>query len=75
MGTTEAEPLGYAPDALDRWSTRALAWAAGHPSDDLPMLGEHLASKHGRDVFLYVISGHKVRNPAAAMALIERVQA
>jgi len=27
----------------------------------------------GRDVFLYVISGHKVRNPAAAMALIERV--
>ena len=27
----------------------------------------------GRDVFLYVISGHKERNPAAAMALIERV--
>ena len=27
----------------------------------------------GREVFLYVISGHKVRNPAAAMALIERI--
>ncbi|MDE1146539.1 MAG: DUF72 domain-containing protein [Azospirillaceae bacterium] len=27
----------------------------------------------GRDVYLYVISGHKVRNPAAAMALIERL--
>lgn len=27
----------------------------------------------GREVFLYVISGHKQRNPAAAMALIERV--
>ncbi len=26
-----------------------------------------------RDVFLYVISGHKAHNPAAAMALIERV--
>ena len=26
-----------------------------------------------RDVYLYVISGHKVRNPAAAMALIERL--
>ena len=26
-----------------------------------------------RDVFLYVISGHKVSNPAAAMALIERL--
>ncbi len=28
----------------------------------------------GRDVFLYVISGHKAANPAAAMALIERVK-
>lgn len=27
----------------------------------------------GRDVFLYVISGFKARNPAAAMALIERL--
>jgi hypothetical protein len=27
----------------------------------------------GGVVFLYVISGHKERNPAAAMALIERV--
>lgn len=27
----------------------------------------------GRDVFVYVISGAKVRNPAAAMALIERL--
>lgn len=28
----------------------------------------------GRDLFLFVISGHKVRNPAAAMALIERLR-
>lgn len=27
----------------------------------------------GRELFLFVISGHKVRNPAAAMALIERL--
>lgn len=27
----------------------------------------------GRDLFLFVISGHKILNPAAAMALIERV--
>lgn len=30
-------------------------------------------SKGGRDVFVYFISGAKVRNPAAAMALIERL--
>ena len=28
----------------------------------------------GRDLFLFVISGHKVLNPAAAMALIERLR-
>ena len=31
------------------------------------------AEPAARDVFLYVISGAKVRNPAAAMALIERL--
>ena len=30
-------------------------------------------SKGGRDVFVFFISGEKVRNPAAAMALIERL--
>jgi uncharacterized protein YecE (DUF72 family) len=30
-------------------------------------------AKGGRDVFVYMISGAKVRNPAAAMALIERL--
>jgi hypothetical protein len=27
-----------------------------------------------RDVYLYVISGHKVQNPAAAGSLIERLR-
>jgi len=75
MGTTPAEPLGYGPAELDRWAARALAWAAGGAPDDLAPLGKPHAAKAGRDVFLYVISGHKVLNPAAAMALIERVRA
>ena len=32
------------------------------------------ALKGPRNVFRYVISGHKVRNPTAAMALIERLK-
>jgi uncharacterized protein YecE (DUF72 family) len=56
MGTTEAEPLGYAPAALDRWADQTRRWAAS-----------------GRDVFLYVISGHKVLNPAAAQGIIARL--
>lgn len=31
-------------------------------------------ARNGREVFLYFISGHKQKNPAAAMALIERLE-
>jgi len=73
MGTSEGENLGYAPAALDAWAERARAWAAGGAPEDLETVTRHVAAPQGRDVFLYVISGHKVANPAAAMALIERL--
>lgn len=73
MGTAEDEPAGYAPAALDAWAARAQAWAegkpAGYPSVTKP------AKPIPRNVFLYVISGHKPKNPAAAMALLERLPA
>ena len=50
---------------------RIKALAAGSVPDDIACVGERKAS--ARDVFFYVISGHKVHNPAAAMQLIERV--
>lgn len=75
MGTTAAEPLGYPSAALELWASRARRWAAGEVPDGLAVLGEPPAEPPagGRDVFLYVISGEKERNPAAAMALIERL--
>jgi uncharacterized protein YecE (DUF72 family) len=72
MGTTEAEESGYSAKALDLWATRARAWASGGDPPGLPALAPPPKSE-ARDVFLYVISGFKVRNPAAATALIERV--
>jgi uncharacterized protein YecE (DUF72 family) len=72
MGTREDEPAGYAPAALDAWAERARRWAAGGAPDDLETVAAP-AEEAPRDVFLYVISGAKQRNPAAAMALIERV--
>jgi uncharacterized protein YecE (DUF72 family) len=75
MGTSEAEDSGYSAAALDRWAKRARAWASGGAPDDLETLASPKAKKgEPRDVFFYVISGAKERNPAAAMALIERVQ-
>jgi uncharacterized protein YecE (DUF72 family) len=73
MGTQEAQPTGYSDKALDAWAQRARDWAAGGAPKDLEPASPVAAAKTPRDVFLYVISGDKVRNPAAAMALIERV--
>jgi uncharacterized protein YecE (DUF72 family) len=74
MGTEETHPLGYAKKSLDKWTERAQTWASGGAPDDLDTYGS-AAPKKARDVFLFVISGHKAHNPAAAMALIERIKA
>jgi uncharacterized protein YecE (DUF72 family) len=72
MGTVEGEETGYSPKALDAWAERARAWVeGGTPEGFEPIAG--VANKTPRDVFLYFISGHKPANPAAAMALIERL--
>jgi uncharacterized protein YecE (DUF72 family) len=73
MGTVEDEPLGYSDAALDLWAERARIWAAGGGPDGLSYAGPK-APVAPRDVFLYVISGHKIRNPLAAMALIKRLR-
>jgi uncharacterized protein YecE (DUF72 family) len=75
MGTAQDQPHGYAPADLDHWAERALAWSRGETPGDLATYAKPVAAKTGRDVFLYVISGYKERNPAAAMALIERLGA
>jgi uncharacterized protein YecE (DUF72 family) len=73
MGTRETEQLGYSRSALDLWAERAKNWALGVPAPGLQTIATGPADDVGRDVYLYVISGHKVLNPAAATALIERV--
>ena len=73
MGTTATEQAGYSSSALDLWAKRAKTWAAGGAPPDLKTVAPPEPDAGGREVFLYVISGAKERNPAAAMALIERV--
>ena len=53
----EDEPAGYPPAALDAWAERARHWSAGG----------------ARDCFLYFINGAKIRAPAAAQALLQRL--
>jgi uncharacterized protein YecE (DUF72 family) len=73
MGTKEPEELGYSDAALDLWAARARDWASGGVVDGLDCVEPRRADGKARDVYLYVISGHKVRNPAAAMALLRRL--
>ena len=73
MGTTDKQAKGYSAKALDAWAERARQLAAGTTPDDLETSAEPPAKAAARDVYLYVISGFKERNPAAAMALIKKL--
>ena len=74
MRSDAAEPLGYTPEALDRWAERAKLWAAGGEPADLPRVAEVTATLAApRDVFVLFISGAKERAPHAAMGLKARL--
>ncbi|MFM0419019.1 DUF72 domain-containing protein [Paraburkholderia aromaticivorans] len=73
MGTTDKQANGYSTKALEAWAERARQLAAGATPDDLETSAKATAKTGARDVYLYVISGFKERNPAAAMALIKRL--
>lgn len=73
MGTTEGPAQGYAPDALDLWAARAKTLAAEQQPEGLAPVVTPLSNGKTRDVFLFVISGHKLANPAAAQAMMERL--
>jgi len=73
MGTKTKHELGYPDAELDLWAARARAWAAGAAPDGLDYVEQQRAYGKSRDVYLYVISGDKVRNPAAAKSLILRL--
>ena len=64
---------GYPDEELDLWAGRLKTYASGGVPSDLPTLTGDKPEKLPRDVYCFFISGAKVRNPAGAMALIERV--
>jgi uncharacterized protein YecE (DUF72 family) len=72
--TAETIATGYPQEALKAWAERARTWAKGATPSDLSTLTDPKASKSKRDVFIYMISGAKLRAPAAAMALIEALK-
>lgn len=75
MRSEDSVATGYATGALDQWADRAQRWSAGEDVAELP----HVAAPHtpgiARDVFVFFISAAKHRNPEAAMALQQKVDA
>jgi len=74
QSAAEQEETGYSGDALAQWAKRVRAWAAGKTPTDLPLLAEpERKPPRAREVFMYLINGYKPKAPAAAMALMKRL--
>jgi uncharacterized protein YecE (DUF72 family) len=74
-------PTAYPAKELDAWAGRLRTWAQGKDPADLPRVEpahdpQKSSTRDGfaRDVFAHVIHEGKIRAPAAAMALIERLK-
>jgi len=70
----ETLKIGYPPKTLDAWAERAKLWSRGGDPKDLLHVAKEAPPKQPRDAFIYFIHEAKVRAPAAAMALIERIK-
>lgn len=73
-GGTEEESACYPDAALDRWAARIGSLARGGAPDGLPLIAAP-AQAAPKDCFVYLISGGKVRAPAGAQALAEKLAA
>jgi uncharacterized protein YecE (DUF72 family) len=72
-GSDEIE-TAYPPAELDRWASRFAAFAAGGQPGDLACIDPASAPEPApREVFVFFIHEGKVRAPAAAAALLQRV--
>lgn len=67
-------PFCYPEGELDRWADAARCWASGGRPDGLPYVEERDPPATPRETFVFFIHGGKVRAPAGAQALAERVR-
>ncbi|MBN9083315.1 MAG: hypothetical protein BGP04_03825 [Rhizobiales bacterium 62-17] len=72
--TDEKVKGGFTAATIEKWAEAARAWAAGDiPKGMTPIAPLPKTKTPPTDVFIYIIGGHKERNPAAAQALIEKL--
>jgi uncharacterized protein YecE (DUF72 family) len=73
-GSQELYVSGYDDKSLDRWAGRIRSWAHGSEPDDAERVLEPTKPlRTGRDVYVYFDNDAKVRAPADALSLMERL--
>lgn len=72
-GSEQLYASGYDDAALDAWARRVVAWARGGARDAAEHAGGQ-GRQPGRDVFVYFDNDQKVRAPADAQGLMQRVE-
>jgi uncharacterized protein YecE (DUF72 family) len=70
----DANPLCYPESGIARWADAAKTWASGGQPEGLHYVSGDTPPATPRETFVFFIHGGKVRAPAAAQALIERVK-
>ncbi|HEX3885435.1 MAG TPA: DUF72 domain-containing protein [Stellaceae bacterium] len=75
-GSEELYASGYGDAALDRWAAHVALWAAGRTPPDATQIDPvHQPDPRPRDVYVYFDNDAKVRAPADAQALRQRLSA
>ncbi|HEY3743061.1 MAG TPA: DUF72 domain-containing protein [Bryobacteraceae bacterium] len=72
-GSEELYVSGYDSAALDRWAARVRTWARGGEPEDAERILPPTKRKKCRDVFVYFDNDVKVRAPADALSLAQRL--
>ncbi len=72
-GSEELYTSGYADKALDEWARRVAAWTSGEEPENAERAGTSARRRRG-DVFVFFDNDAKVRAPADAAGLEERVR-
>lgn len=73
MCSREDIETGYSSSELDAWAKTAKDWSNGNLPEDVGYITSPVPLVTGRDVYMFVISGAKIRAPAAAQALMARI--
>ena len=71
-GSDDVE-TAYPPKALDTWAARLTEWARGGSPSHMEIDPAHRPKEKPRDVFAFITHEGKVRAPAGAQALIQRI--